>query len=219
MRAWIGWGIALALAASAGADVLETRDGRMLEGRYLGGTPQALRFEVAGAVQLIPVESVLALRFDASARTAAPTPAPGEAAAGTPAAAPALARVPAGTRLRVRLDDAIDPRRSILDDRFAGSLEVGLAAGDTPILPVGTRVYGRIADLRATGPVASRLQLELDQLMHRGQLVPIVSGPHQLARADAPGPANAATIPERPEFAAGTLLEFRLLQPLDLPLH
>jgi hypothetical protein len=219
MRAWIGWLGVLALAASAGADVLETRDGRLLEGRYLGGTRQALRFEVAGAVRVIPIESVLALTFDASARAAAEAPAASGSPAATPSAPPALARVPAGTRLRVRLDDAIDPRRVTQDDRFAAVLETGLAAADTPILPVGTKVYGRIAELRATGPVASRMQLELDQLMYRGQLVPIVSGPHQVPAADAPGPANASTIPERPEFAAGSLLEFRLLQPVDLPLR
>ena len=208
----------LALCLGARADVLETRDGRLLEGRYLGGSQQALRFEVAGEVQVIPVEALLALTFDAAARIAA-APAAAGSAKTEPAGAPALARVPAGTRLRVRIDDAIDPRRSTLDDRFAGSLEIGLAAGDTPILPVGTKVYGRIAELRATGPVASRMQLELDQLMYRGRLVPIVSGMHQLPAAEAPGPANASTIPERPEFPAGTLLEFRLLQPVDLPLR
>lgn len=218
-RAGIACLLGLWLCAGAGADVLETRDGRRLEGRYLGGSAQALRFEVQGREQQIPVGSVRSLGFDASPRTA-PPPAAGAAPAGSASpVAPAVARVPAGTRLRVRLDDAIDPRRSTLGDRFAGSLETGLAAGDIPILPVGTRVYGRIAELGASGPVASRMQLELDQLMYRGQLVPIVSSAQQQPASENPGPASAASIPERPEFPAGTLLEFRLLQPVDLPLR
>ena len=42
--------LTLALTASASADVLETRDGRMLEGSYRGGTQQAVRFEVGGKI-------------------------------------------------------------------------------------------------------------------------------------------------------------------------
>lgn len=217
MRSAIGCVLALVLAGAAGADVLETRDGRLLEGSYRGGTQQAVRFEVAGELLLIPVEDLLALTFNGSARPAASEATP--AATPTPANPPTLARIPAGTRLHVRLGDAIDPRQSTLGDRFAGTLETGLAAGDTPIVPVGTRVYGKIAEHRATGPVASRLKLELDQLMFHGQLFEIVSGPHQVLASDDPVPANASTIPERLGFAAGMLLEFRLLQPVDLQLR
>jgi hypothetical protein len=211
----------LALCGSAGADVLETRDGRMLEGHYRGGTHQAVRFEVGGQIHVIPTAELLALTFDGRAPLAAtaPVPAPTPAATPAPPTPPKLARIPAGTHLRIRIQDAIDPRQSTQDDRFSGTLETGLANGDRSIVPPGSRVYGRIAELSATGPVATRMTLELDQLMFRGQLVSIVSGPQQVPATDTPTPANAATIPERPGFAAGSLLEFRLLQPVDLQLR
>ena len=93
-----------------------------------------------------------------------------------------------------------------------------MGAGETVVVPLGTKVYGRVAELRSTGPVPSRLKLELTQLMLQGQLLDVVTGTHQLANpADAePGSANASTIPVRPGVAAGTVLEFRLLQPFDL---
>jgi len=40
-----------ALAGAAAADTLELRDGRVLQGKYLGGTQATLRFEVNGEVQ------------------------------------------------------------------------------------------------------------------------------------------------------------------------
>ena len=233
-----------ALAGAAGADVLQTRDGQTFEGVYRGGTERAIRFEAAGQIQVVPLADVRALTFSGrslptpgaptSAATAgvpesipaapatarAPEASPAApTAASAPEAAPATgtARVPAGVPLRVRITDAIDPRRSVAGDRFGGALESGLAAGETPLLPVGTRVYGRIAEVRSTGPVTSRLRLELDQIMFQGQLVPIVSGPQQIP-AGAPGPAKASP-PGRPGFAVGTLLEFRLLQPVGLRLQ
>lgn len=218
MRAGIGLLLTLALTASASADVLETRDGRMLEGSYRGGTQQAVWFEVGGKILVIPLQELLALTFDGAPRSAAPA-APSTSTRPAPPSVPKLARIPAGTHLRVRIIDAIDPRVSAKDDRFAASLETGLAAGEHPIVPVGTKVYGKIAELSATGPVASRIKLELDQLMFRGQLIEIVSGPQRVPASDAPGPASASTIPERPGFSAGVLLEFRLLQPVDLQLH
>jgi hypothetical protein len=101
-------------------------------------------------------------------------------------------------------------------DRFAATLETGLGLDGVPILPAGTKLYGQVAELRATGPVASRLKLELTQLMLQGQLFPIVTGPHQLAQVNGPGPASQAPIPSRPDVASGSVLEFRLLQPFEI---
>jgi hypothetical protein len=217
----------LLLCTPGAADVLETRDGRVLEGVYLGGSEQAVRFKAGDEVEVFLVEEVASLRF---ARTAprqaakprperpAPPPSPrAEAAAAQAApAAPKLARVPAGTRLRVRIADGIDARKSAVGDRFGASLEIGLGADGVAILPAGTKLHGQIAELRAAGPVASRLKLELTQLMVQGQPMDIVTGSQQLAEAAEPAPASASTIPVRPGVSSGSLLEFRLLQPFEV---
>jgi len=44
-------GLGLLFVGAALADTLELKDGRVLQGRYLGGTQAVLRFEVDGSVQ------------------------------------------------------------------------------------------------------------------------------------------------------------------------
>jgi hypothetical protein len=53
----------LVLAGVGFADTLELKDGRVLQGRYLGGTQAVLRFEVNGDVQTFPTRDIVALTF------------------------------------------------------------------------------------------------------------------------------------------------------------
>jgi hypothetical protein len=238
----------LALAVSAAADVLETRQGRAVEGTFRGATEQMIHFEVGGALQAFPVAEVRALRFGT---TSAPTAAQGAAAAalvqppqtaGAPptaaspppraaAAAPAAAKprtlsVPAGTRLRVRMADSLDARRSAVDDRFAAILEAPLAIEGVTVAPTGSKVYGKVAEAKIGGPMGSHLKLELTELMISGQTVEILTGTHQLVEAAAANadPAKAAPAADAPAPApdrilGGAILEFRLLQPFRVGLR
>ena len=112
--------------------------------------------------------------------------------------------------------DGIDSRKGAVGDRFSATLESDLGAGGVIVIAAGSKLYGQIAELRTTGPIASRLRLELTQLMLRGELIDIVTGSRQLAATTDPGPANAATPRARPGIAAETVLEFRLLQPFEV---
>ena len=56
-------GVALFFASAGFADTLELKDGRVLQGRYLGGTQAVLRFEVNGDVQTFPTHDIVALTF------------------------------------------------------------------------------------------------------------------------------------------------------------
>jgi hypothetical protein len=55
--------LGLLFASGAFADTLELKDGRVLHGRYLGGTQAVLRFEVNGEVQTFNVNDAVALTF------------------------------------------------------------------------------------------------------------------------------------------------------------
>src|SRR6476646_2552842 len=69
--------LGLLFAGAAAADTLELRDGRVLHGRYLGGTQAVLRFEIRGEVQTFNVSEAVALTFTGSASSmGAPAPAP-----------------------------------------------------------------------------------------------------------------------------------------------
>src|SRR5215467_4268568 len=66
----------LVLAGIGLADTLELKDGRVLQGKYLGGTQAVLRFEVNGEVQTFPTHDIVALTFTRGSGGAAPAAAP-----------------------------------------------------------------------------------------------------------------------------------------------
>jgi hypothetical protein len=67
--------LGLVFAGAAAADTLELKDGRVLQGRYLGGTQAVLRFEIKGEVQTFSVVDAVAVTFTGtSGATNVPAP-------------------------------------------------------------------------------------------------------------------------------------------------
>jgi hypothetical protein len=60
--------LAVIFSAGASADTLELQDGRVLEGKYLGGTQVIIRFEIQGDVQTFRVNEISALSFERGRR-------------------------------------------------------------------------------------------------------------------------------------------------------
>ena len=187
------------LSATAWADTLELKDGRLLQGKYLGGTQETLRFQVQGNIEVYRVADVLALTFG-EARVGTPIPASQPAPQAAPSAqpsamtaAPASATpsaaatdsvtVPAGTYLRVRMIDGVDSQRNRVGDRFAASLDEDLVVDGTAVARKGTDVYGRLADSKQAGQVTGRseLKLELTDILINGVAHPIITGEYQTA--------------------------------------
>jgi hypothetical protein len=83
--------IAVALAGISPADTLELRNGQIVQGQFVGGSPLNIRFRVNGQEQIFATKDVLNIGFsettDASNAASAPQPAP--AAAPAPASSPA----------------------------------------------------------------------------------------------------------------------------------
>jgi hypothetical protein len=63
VRTIAAFALGLFFAGAAAADTLELKDGRILHGRYLGGTQAVLRFEIRGEVQTFNVSDAVALTF------------------------------------------------------------------------------------------------------------------------------------------------------------
>jgi hypothetical protein len=189
-------------AGSVSADTLELKDGRVLQGKYLGGTQAVLRFEVSGEVQTFRTIDLVALTFTggpgaatAPAPAAAPdTPPPAPAATQsnmTPqaAAAPAPAApssstvtLPAGQSLLVRMIDGVDSSKNHVGDVFHASLETDLNVNDILVARKGTDIYGRLANAKEAGKLAgsSELQLELTRIVIDGKDYPVVSSDYTL---------------------------------------
>src|SRR6266404_5990933 len=113
----------------AAADTLELKDGRVLQGRYLGGTQAVLRFEVDGNVQTFGVNDVVALTFTHNSGSAAalPAPAPARSLAPAPVAqaqpvpAGGTVTIPAGQSILVRMIDGVDSSKNHVGDIFHAS--------------------------------------------------------------------------------------------------
>ncbi len=199
-------GVALVFAGLGFADTLELKDGRVLQGKYLGGTQAVLRFEVNGDVQTFPTHDIVALTFTRGSSGRVPETAPPPPAAapadnpppdqGTPPAAasalPASANnaangggditLPAGQPLLVRMIDTVDSSKNHVGDIFHASLETDLNVNGILVARKGSDVYGRLASADQGGKFSgkSELQLELTRLMIDGREYSLVSSDYNL---------------------------------------
>jgi hypothetical protein len=183
----------LIFAAAGFADTLELKDGRVLQGKFLGGTQAMLRFEVNGDVQTFPTNSIVALTFtrNSGAAPAAPPPeAPRPRAPEPPANPPSQGSaynggditLQAGQPILVRMIDSVDSSKNRVGDLFHASLETDLNVNDVLVARKGTDVYGRLAsgDKGGTFTGKSELQLELTKLVIDGRDFPLVSSDYNV---------------------------------------
>ena len=199
LRMLVTGGAALLLTGFSVADTLELKDGRVLQGRYLGGTQAVLRFEVNGEVQAFPTNDIVALTFTRGSGAApapaasAPPPASEAAAPAAQAAAPAPrpaassyaggdVNVPAGQSILVRMIDGVDSARNHVGDIFHASLETDLNVNGVLVARKGADVYGRLANAEKSGNFSGRseLQLELTRMVVDGKDYPLVSSDYNV---------------------------------------
>ena len=184
----LGLLIAAVFVKSAAADTLELKDGRVLQGRYLGGTQAVLRFEIEGNIQTFGVNDIVALTFThgggsaaaAPAPTYAPSPAPVAQAQAIPAGSSMT--IPAGQPILVRMIDSVDSSKNHVGDIFHASLETDLTVNGALVARKGTDVYGRLAEAKEAGHISgsSELQLELTRMVIDGRDYPVVSSDYTL---------------------------------------
>jgi hypothetical protein len=185
--------LGLFFVGAAAADTLELKDGRVLKGRYLGGTQVGLRFEISGEVQTFNTNDIVALTFTGTSGYSAPAAAPPPVAA--PAMAPAApppggasaapdgtVTIPAGQSLLVRMIDGVDSAKNHVGDVFHASLETDLYVGNSMVARKGTDIYGRLAEAKEAGHFSgsSELQLELTRIVIDGKDYPVVSSDYTL---------------------------------------
>ncbi len=230
----------LGLGLSAPADILELKDGSILNGKYAGGTSGTLRFETSAGQQVIETSRIIALTFTTPA-AAVPAPAP------APVAAPASVTLPYGTTLLVRMMDSVSSRNAP-GANFTTRLEYNLVVNGVIVVPAGTVIYGKVQSStqarRAFG--RSTLDLRLAQMVPNGSPIPIATSGFQqageasirkAARGAAAGAAIGAIVDggdgagkgaaigatasllkkgQTITIPPGTLLEFTLTQPVTV---
>jgi hypothetical protein len=201
MKIWTRFLAAVALGflfvGVAAADTLELKDGRVLHGRYLGGTQAVLRFELDGEVRTFSTNDVVALTFTGGREHAPPPDAPAAVApppramAAPPPQNPSPAEtapaggdvsIPAGQSLLVRMIDGVDSSKNHVGDAFHASLETDLMVNNIVVARRGSDIYGRLAESKEAGHMSgsAELQLELTRIIIDGQEYPLVSSDYSL---------------------------------------
>lgn len=116
---------------------------------------------------------------DTSTQASSPV---GNAAAAAKASSQDSVRVPAGTRLVVRMIDSINSKTNQVGDTFSASLEDPLDVNGTVVAPRGTRVYGKLEEVKSVGKIKgeSELRLALTGIEINGATRPIVTGSYDV---------------------------------------
>ena len=181
---------ALAFANFAFADSVTMKDGRIIQGTYLGGSPRQVKLEVGDQIQTFDVGDVLRIEFAGSVSSAVntspapplptpPPPAPPAPAAPPPANAEPVASagflLPAGTNLVVRLIDGVDSEKNRVGQTFSASVDEPVMLNGQPVIPRGADAVVKLVDSKESGKLTGRSELTLDLMSVRvdGRMVDV----------------------------------------------
>jgi len=197
------------LVPMVSADTLQMKDGRVIQGKFLGGTQASVQFQSGGKIDLYNVGDIISVTFTGNPDSvASPSPAPPASAgfqappsplaadnlqtasgpmAGVPPAPTADSTngitVPAGTEILVRMIDGVDSDKNHVGDRFRASLEQDFVVNGVTIAPKGADVYGRLSEAKEAGHISgkSELKLELTDMLIHNRLQPILTGDYEVS--------------------------------------
>jgi hypothetical protein len=160
------------------ADVVRLKDGRTIQGIFLGGNSRQIDFLVSeGKTVSFSLTSVSSVAFMALPET--PPSTGGGAAAGTapaPAARPPVL-IPAGTLLRVRTIDPIDVDTSATGAKFKASLDDPVMVGGAVVIPRGAGAMLQAVKVEQSGKMkgSDLIQLKVISVSVGETAYPVVS--------------------------------------------
>ena len=167
---------------TAFADILHLRDGRKVEGTFLGGDSRTVRFLLqdgqVGSFAITDVESIIFGTQAGSAASSAPAPAP------TPTPVPADPyTVSHGTVLVVRMIDSIDSDVNKPGETFRATLEEPIVVGENILAPKDTPVTVQLVQVKQSGQLRgeAEIALQLRSLTLNGRTYSLASEFAQVA--------------------------------------
>ena len=228
--------LAVLAAVHTRADILELKNGTILNGRYVGGSAGTVLFDTSAGTQVLETTQIIALTFTTPATAPAPAP----------VAAPSSVTLAYGTTLLVRMMDSVSSKNAA-GANFTTKLEYNLVANGIVVIPAGTVIYGKVQSSKQARRAFGRstLDIRLAQMVLGGSPVPVSTSGYQQAgeasikkamRGAAAGAAIGAIVDggdgagkgaaigatasllkkgQTITIPPGTLLEFTLTQPIN----
>jgi len=167
------FGISLTLAMAAmAAETVTLKDGRVITGAYVGGSPTEVKFVVDDQVQTVDVQDIVRIDFHTGSES---TIVPKRHDIEIPQAAGDWVRLPAGTNLVIRMIDGVDSERNSVGQTFAASLDEPVVIDGQTVIPRGADVVVKLVDAKESGKLTGRTTLTLDlmSLKVNGRLVDV----------------------------------------------
>ncbi len=150
------------------ADVLTLKDGRKVEGTYLGGDARQIRMAVGDQIQTFDLTQAVSLQFGSEPPPPAQPPAkpaetPAAAAAQPPApAAEAKREIPAGAQIVVRMIDAVDSETDKLGQTYRASVDEPVVVDGQELIPKGADAVVKLIDDQRGGKLTGKTEIRLD---------------------------------------------------------
>jgi hypothetical protein len=172
---------ALAAMGIAAADTVTLKNGRVINGNYLGGSPRQVRIDTGDRVETLEVADISRIEFGATEFVAAPAPPPppvrNEAqprseravilrpdppSVSAPSSGRAPVELPVGTNIVIRMIDAVDSEVNRVGQTFQASLDEPVLLNGETVIPRGADVIVKLVDEKQSGKLAGRTELTLD---------------------------------------------------------
>ena len=177
----ISIGFALVLVRLLPADTLTLRNGRQIQGIYLGGSAREVKIDVGDQVQTISLDELARIEFNAPTHAGATRSRTPQGrrfrpdSAGTAPLAPTIVELPEGTNLVVRMIDSVDSKVNRIGQTFAASLDEPVVLNGQTVIRRGADVLVKLTDARESGKLAGRSELTLDlaAIKVKGRLVDV----------------------------------------------
>jgi hypothetical protein len=160
------------------ADIVKLKDGRAIQGIFLGGNSRQIDFlSPSGQTLNFPLTSVGSVTFSALPGAGGGGAAPGAPpAAAAPAARPAV-MIAAGTLLRVRTIDNIDVDSSKAGAKYRASLDDPIMVGGAVVIQKGADATLQAVKVQQSGKMkgSDLIQLKVISVSVRGTTYPVVT--------------------------------------------
>ena len=193
--------LTFSLLTTGVADTLTLKDGRTINGTYLGGNSRQVRMEVGDSIQTFEIGRIAGIQFgsdgaapaarqaDPEQRPADPPPSqqrerergnvfrPDSSASSGTTATPSGIELPAGTVLTVRMIDPVDSEVSRVGETFRASIDEPVVVGSDQVIPRGADVVVKLVDDKQSGKISGKTELTLDlvSVLVNGKIVDVNS--------------------------------------------
>ena len=162
------------------ADVVKLKDGRAVQGIFLGGNSRQIDIlDPGGRTLSFPINSLASVVFMPLPQASPPDggpPTAGASAGAAPVARPEVL-ISAGTLLRVRTIDAIDVDTSAAGAKFKASLDDPIMVGGAVVIPKGSPATLQAVKVEQSGKMkgSDLVQLKVVNVSVKGTTYPVVS--------------------------------------------